>query len=270
MRQTALLALVLLTACATTPAAPSATTASAAPCGNPGVALVNASLWFQSAAEYDANAIQTFNNARRAVDEALLMSGDKPPAVVLDLDETVLDNTAFEGRMVRQNRTYDLGEWQSWVNESKATAVPGAREFLTYIQSRGVTPFYITNRMQVEEDGTRRNLGTLGYPITTNIDNVLTRAEREEWKSSDKGPRRDWVASQYRIIAVLGDDLNDFENSHEATIESRDAIVRNHAADWGTRWFILPNPMYGSWERAVVGSSSGCEALNKKIEALKP
>src|SRR5687768_1773299 len=109
MRHIALLALVLLTACTTTNVGPASAGPSTTPppCDNPGLSLVNASLWFQSAAEYDAVALQTFSNARRAVDEALLMSGDKPPAVILDLDETVLDNTAFEGRMVRQGRTYD-------------------------------------------------------------------------------------------------------------------------------------------------------------------
>jgi 5'-nucleotidase (lipoprotein e(P4) family) len=263
MRQLALLSALLLAACATT--TPQAT---APPC-NPGASLVNASLWFQSAAEYDATALQTFNNARRAVDQALMTKGGNPPAVILDLDETVLDNSAFEGRMVRKGITYDQEDWFKWVDESAARPIAGAAEFLTYLQSRGVTPFYITNRLAREEAGTRRNLERLNYPLIGQ-DNLFTRGERVEWESSDKAPRRDWVAARYRVLAVLGDDLNDFETAHESTIEARDAIVRNHAADWGTRWFILPNPMYGSWERAIIGSSKGCEALQKKIEALRP
>ena len=271
MRQLAALALLLLAACTSTltpiaqPAQPVVTTA---PC-NPGLSLVNASLWFQSAAEYDANALQTFNNARRAVDAALATTGDRPPAVILDLDETVLDNSAFEGRMVRKGITYDLEDWFRWVDESAAKSIAGAAEFLTYLQSRGVTPFYITNRLAREEAGTRLNLQRLGYPLIGE-DNLFTRGEREEWASSDKGPRREFVASRYRVLAVVGDDLNDFANAHDASIEERDAIVRRHAADWGTRWFILPNPMYGSWERAIIGSSKGCEALEKKVEALQP
>jgi 5'-nucleotidase (lipoprotein e(P4) family) len=269
MRHLAAFSLLLLAACTSTvtPVAQPVTTASA-PC-NPGVSLVNASLWYQAAAEYDANALQIFNNARRAVDAALATTGDKPPAVILDLDETVLDNSAFEGRMVRKGITYDLEDWFRWVDESAAKPIAGAAEFLTYIQSRGVTPFYITNRTAREEAGTRRNLERLGFPLIGE-DNLFVRGEREEWASSDKGPRRDFVASRYRVLAVVGDDLNDFANAHDASIEERDEIVRRHAADWGTRWFILPNPMYGSWERAIIGSSKGCEALEKKIEALKP
>jgi 5'-nucleotidase (lipoprotein e(P4) family) len=170
---------------------------------------------------------------------------------------------------VRKGITYDQEDWFKWVDESAAKPIAGAAEFLAYLQSRGVTPFYITNRLAREEAGTRRNLERLQYPLTGE-DNLFTRGERKEWESSDKGPRRDWVAERYRVLAVLGDDLNDFETAHESTIEARDAIVRDHAADWGTRWFILPNPMYGSWERAITGSSKGCEALQKKIEALRP
>lgn len=269
MRSLAAFSLFVLTACTSTvtPIAQPAV-ATAAPC-NAGVSLVNASLWFQSAAEYDANALQTFNNARRAVETALQTTGDKPPAVILDLDETVLDNAAFEGRMVRKGITYDQEDWWKWVDESAAKPIAGAAEFLQFLQSRNVTPFYITNRLAREEAGTRRNLERLNYPLTTE-DNLFTRGEREEWQSSDKGPRRDWVAARYRVLAVLGDDLNDFAPAHDASIEARDAIVRTHAAEWGSRWFILPNPMYGSWERAIIGTSKGCEALEKKIEALRP
>lgn len=271
-----LIFLLLLTGCATvTPPVPVPSTTAAAdtsgpvPCNN-GLSLVNASLWVQSAAEYDAAALQTYNLARRAVDEGLAAADSRPAAVILDLDETAIENMPFEARMVRKGITYDKNDWLSWVNESKGRAVPGAAEFLAYVRSRGVTPFYITNRMQEEEAGTRANLQRLGYPLLGNEDNVLTRAEREEWKSSDKAPRRDWVASRYRVLAVLGDDLNDFANAHDATQEARDEIVRRNAAEWGTRWFIVPNPTYGSWERAIVGSSTGCEALTKKVEALKP
>src|SRR5688572_24816236 len=134
MRQLAALALLLLAACTSTVTPVAQPVATTAPC-NPGVSLVNASLWYQAAAEYDANALQVYNNARRALDAALATAGDKPPAVILDLDETVLDNSAFEGRMVRKGITYDLEDWFRWVDESAAKPIAGAAEFLTYIQS---------------------------------------------------------------------------------------------------------------------------------------
>ena len=200
--------------------------------------------------------------------DAALANNSGPAAVILDLDETAIDNTEFEGRMVRRGITYDQTAWLEWVNQSQAKAMPGVTEFLTYAHSRGVTPFFITNRKAEEEAGTRRNLERLGFPLPSD-DNVLTRGERKEWESSDKAPRREWVASRYKVLLVLGDDLNDFADAHDKTIEQRNAIVAENADRWGSSWLIVPNPMYGSWERAITGSGSECEKLQKKIDALR-
>lgn len=255
------IALLLFVACATRPAAP--------PC-HPGLALVNATLWVQSSAEYRASAMQTYAAARRALDAALTAAGDKPPAIILDLDETAIQNSPFEARVVKQGKTYDAATWSQWVSESAATAVPGAAEFLNYAQSRGVTPFYITNRKAEEETATRRNLEKLGYPLDPNEDTLLVRGERPEWSAGDKSARREFVASRHRVLLVFGDDLNDFVATQGKTAEQRLALMRGNAEKWGTSWFILPNPIYGSWESVVAGSGTACEQLNRKLEALKP
>ncbi len=144
---------------------------------SPGHALVNATLWVQSSAEYRAGALQAYAAARSALDAALAdpswvgateESGterSQPPAIVLDLDETAIDNTAYEARMITRGIVYDLPSWNQWVSEAAAKAVPGAAEFLAYAKSRGVTPFYVTNREAREEAGTRRNLEALGFPL---------------------------------------------------------------------------------------------------------
>jgi acid phosphatase len=263
-----LLIVVLLAGCATAPAPPPVATASQPPC-NPGVAIVNSSLWVQSAAEYDAAALSAFNNARRAVEAALAQSPE-PAAIIVDADETVLDNTQFEARMVHQGRTYDSKEWLKWINESNARAVPGAVEFTTWAASRGVPTFYITNRKKDEEAGTTENLRRLGFPLSATEDRVLVRGERAEWEARDKGPRREFVASNYRVAAVLGDDLNDFVNTQGKSAEERDALVRANADKWGRLWFIIPNPIYGSWEDVIAGEGSPCENLERKIDALQP
>ena len=263
--------LLLVCGCATVPAAtpPAAVAAAATDCSDNGYSLVNASAWFATAAEYDANAIQTYNTARRLLDAALAIPSDRPAAIITDLDETSIDNVAFEGRMIRQGRTYDQQAWTDWVNDSAATAVPGAAEFLAYARSRGVTPFYVTNRLAAEEPGTLRNLQRLGFPLDPAQDTLLVRGERPEWQPSDKGPRREHVASRYRVLLTLGDDLNDFVNAHDKTREERDALVRSNADKWGSTWLILPNPMYGSWEKALTrGSNNPCEELQKKIDAI--
>ncbi|HEY3054663.1 MAG TPA: 5'-nucleotidase, lipoprotein e(P4) family [Thermoanaerobaculia bacterium] len=248
------MAFVFLLSCATRPPQQ--------PC-NAGLALVNAAAWVQSAAEYRASAMQTYAEARRALDAALAIPDGKPAAVILDLDETSLDNTPFEARMVHSRKTYDADAWKQWVSESAAGATPGAAEFLTYARSRSVTPFYITNRKADEKEATRRNLEKLGYPVTD--ETLLTRVD-----TSDKGSRREYVATHYRVLLLLGDDLNDFTDATGKTLEQRAAITRDNAGLWGTSWFILPNPMYGSWESAIAGNGSDCEKLRKKIEALQP
>jgi acid phosphatase len=267
---------------ATTPApVPAPTETAAVPC-NPGHALVNAVLWVQSSAEYRAAALGTFAAARRSLDAALADPSwvgaaeetandpSQPPAIVLDLDETAIDNGAFEARSIRAGTTYDPELWKLWVIEAAAKPVPGATEFLMYAKSRGVMPFYVTNRDVDEEEGTRKNLEKLGYPLTENADNLLVRGKRTEW-GSDKSSRRAHVAASYRLLLLLGDDLNDFANAREKSIVERDEIITSKESWWGTRWFMVPNPMYGSWERAMIGSGgSPCEQLQKKVDALKP
>lgn len=290
-RFVALVLTLALAACATqpapTPVTPRAAEATPAPAPTPdcipGNILLNATVWVQSGAEYRAAALGTYAAARRMLDAALADRtwtaepqqttgfGALPPAVILDLDETAIDNSKFEARVIRQGKTYDSATWAAWVNESAAGAVPGAADFLAYCKSRGVTPFYVTNRDPDEQDGTRANLEKLGFPLTSDVDNLLVRGEREEWKTSDKSPRRAWVASQYRVLLLLGDDLNDFANARDKSQAERAAIISTNAARWGTQWFMLPNPMYGSWERAVTGGTgTPCEQLRKKLDALVP
>ncbi|MFL6248573.1 MAG: 5'-nucleotidase, lipoprotein e(P4) family [Thermoanaerobaculia bacterium] len=285
MRRAIPLLLFTLTACvATTPqAAPQVATTPAvapAPC-DPGHSILNATLWMQTSAEYRAVALEIFANARRALDSALtnpMATGaleektndpTQPPAIILDLDETVLDNGEFESRAIRAHTTYESKMWKAWSAEGAARAIPGAAEFLAYAKSRGVTPFYITNRDLSEEPGTRRNLEQLGFPLDPNVDTLLMQG-KNGWTTSDKSPRRAYVAATHRILLVLGDDLNDFASASGKTIAERNAIVDSVGNWWGEVWFILPNPMYGSWERAAVTQGgTPCEQVQKKVDALR-
>lgn len=295
MRRAIPLLLFALTACATTttPApqpvpqpAPTAATevavaaVAAAPC-DPGHSILNASLWVQSSAEYRASALQIFSMAQRELDAAMdnpfakaaleETSNDptQPPAVILDLDETVLDNSAFESRAIRAHKTYDAKMWKEWTAEGAALAIPGAVEFLAYAKSRGVTPFYITNRDLEEEPGTRRNLERLGLSLDPKIDTLLMQG-KNGWTTSDKSPRRAHVAATHRILLVIGDDLNDFAPASGKTLAERTAIVDSVRNWWGVVWFVVPNPMYGSWERAVVTpGGTPCEQVQKKVDALR-
>lgn len=266
----------------TTPAPATATPAlaadAAAPC-NPGHSILNSVLWVQSSAEFRATSLQTYAAARRALDLALAdpqwigaeednaSDPPQPPAIVTDLDETVLDNTPFEARVVQAGTTFDEATWKKWVEEAAAPAMPGAAEFLQYAASRGVTIFYVTNRDEDEGGGTRRNLVKLGLPYDVKHETLLLRQNRV----SDKSPRRRAVAGKYRVLLLIGDDLNDFANTREASWEERDALITRTASWWGTRWFMIANPMYGSWERAAIGSGgSPCERVERKVQKLRP
>lgn len=250
---------------------------SSPPC-NPGTSILNATLWMQSSAEYRAAALQTYASARRALDAALADPAGSalPPAIILDLDETALDNTPYAARSIRKGKTFLFDDdWETWVAESAAEAVPGATEFLVYAKSRGVTPFYITSRGTEEQAATRANLVRLGFPLGTGEETLLVRGARPEWNTFDKSPRREFVSARYRVLLFLGDDLNDFTAANGKSAADREAIVDGAAALWGTRWFVVPNPMYGSWESALISATPGsdgtpCEELQKMVESLRP
>jgi acid phosphatase len=279
------LQVVLVTACATTApppatsiAAPRPDVAVTRPC-NPGDTLLNATLWMETSAEYQASARQTYGVAHRLLDTALAdpswsavgqtaAAASMPPAIVLDLDETALDNMGFESRAIEAGTTYTPQLWSQWVSESAAGTTPGAAEFLAYAKSRGVTPFYVTNRKAEEEAATRANLEKLGYPLGTTEDTLLVVGERPEW-TSDKTSRREFVASTHRVLMLFGDDLNDFAAAAGKSRAERDSIVRQHQDDWGIRWFILPNPVYGSWEKATMSDATGPTDCEKKIDRLR-
>jgi 5'-nucleotidase (lipoprotein e(P4) family) len=227
---------------------------------DPGLPLLNATLWMQTSAEYRASAVQTYALARRALDEALAEPSAQPAAIILDLDETALDNSGYAARQLAKGETFTFGDsWTEWVRESASAAVPGAREFLQYARSRGVTAFYITNRMTKHEEATRANLEKLGFPLPAAEDTLLVRGERPEWDTTNKTTRRDFVSSRYRVLLLIGDAMSDFTSDPDAG-----------PALWGTKWFLVPNPIYGSWEAAGVDESlPPCERLRRRVDSLQ-
>lgn len=276
-------------ACHTASQQPPATTPAPAPAQAAGPAArhthenLNSLLWMQTGAEYRASALQAYRAARMQLDAALSdktwtaaveQTGDAsalPPAVVLDLDETVIDNSAYAARGLIDGSVYTPAGWAAWVEERKSAAVPGAVEFLKYARSKGVTPFYVTNRDQKIEQATRDNLAKLDIPVVTSIDTVLTRGENG-WTASDKGTRRQAVAARYRILLLVGDNFEDFVGGTLTTVESRFVLADKYADYWGAKWIVLPNPTYGSWESAITsgqGPLTDAQILDAKFKALR-
>ncbi|NGP89058.1 5'-nucleotidase, lipoprotein e(P4) family [Fodinibius halophilus] len=225
----------------------------------------NSTLWMQNAAEYHALTTSVYKtagaNLALAVEDSYwsAYAGDKkdeyqskPPAIILDVDETVLNNAPFQARMVKQNSDFNITDWNQWVMEAQATAIPGALTFTKRASQKGIAIYYLTNREAKVEEGTRKNLRKLGFPLSEDEDRILSKNERQNWTSA-KTERRSYVAQKHRILMLFGDDLNDFISAKNISQQERTELVTKHLEKWGKKWFILPNPAYGSWESALYG-----------------
>ena len=246
---------------------------------------LNATLWLQSSVEYKANALGTYRLGTLMLDAALAdkswtaapneQMGDfagKPPAIILDVDETVLDNSPYQAWVVIDNNHYHSKTWGPFVNTKISRPVPGSLDFIKTAAAKGIKIFYVTNRKAPLEPATRKNLAALGYPVDSSEDTVLTRGEQAAWKSSKKSPRRAHVTANYRVLMVFGDNFGDFVDGYKGTLAERQALYEKHDAMWGAKWFMLANPSYGSWESSTFGGNwrmpSG-ERRQMKLDALQ-
>ncbi|MEC5320123.1 5'-nucleotidase, lipoprotein e(P4) family [Brenneria populi subsp. brevivirga] len=209
--------------------------------------MVLALNWFQQSGEYRALAHQAFNSAQRAFDQAKPAAGKKK-AVVVDLDETMLDNSAYAGWQVRQNKTFDGASWAKWSQAAQAQAIPGAVRFANYVNSHGGTMFYVSNRKQSEFDATVANMRTLGF-TGMSAKTVLLAQD-----SSNKQARFDSIKNAgYDIVVYAGDNLNDFGAAtyHQDNAQRR-AFVGANEDKFGAEFIVLPNPLYGDWESGLA------------------
>ena len=224
--------------------------------------LLNAVLWMQRSVEYKASALTAFALARLRLDQALTdpswTAAPKeqtgayqtlPPAVILDIDETILDNSGYQAWMALKDTTFDPKTWNAYVNTVSSVAIPGAVEFAKYAAGRGVKVFYVSNRTAEEEPATRKNLEKLGFPLDDKLDTVLMTREQPDWGSA-KGSRRSHVARSYRILLNLGDNFGDFVDEYRGTEAERLKVLEEHKDRWGREWIMLANPSYGSFESA--------------------
>jgi 5'-nucleotidase (lipoprotein e(P4) family) len=240
--------------------------------------LLIGTLWMQTAHEYRYNAEQTYLMARSQLKSAISKAGSAsleqqaaghfsklPPAVVVDLDETMLDNSAFQAYLIQRGEDYKDPLWDQWVGLRQAQAVPGALAFARAVSQSGAKIFYITNRKCAAptdcpaKAATMANMKALGFPRASDPSAFLLQNEKPEW-AGDKVTRRQAVAQNYRIVMLLGDDLQDFMSANQAKVlrEGTDTSSTDaYSKLIGQRWFVLPNPMYGSWKRALPADLPG-------------
>jgi acid phosphatase len=246
--------------------------------------LLNAELWMQRSVEYRANCLAIYALAKLRLDEALAdpawtaydQTGDYknlPPAVILDLDETALDNSPYEAWLVVNHTGFDPKSWDRWVQSAGAKAIPGAVDFAAYAAGKGVKVFYVTNRNAEQKAATERNVAALGFPSGGNVDTLLMKRGRPEWTGNAKGPRLAYVASQYRVLLLFGDQLGDFTDKYGGSVDDRDKVFAAVKAHFGHDWMVLANPVYGSFESAPYGHDfrlPGDDKRAKKLGVLEP
>jgi acid phosphatase len=246
--------------------------------------LLDSVLWMQTAAEHDAAYLQAYRQAQSALDRALkdrhwtaaLEQTGKfnklPPAIILDIDETILDNGRAQAQdILDDTHSFDPARWDSWAQRGEAGALPGSVQLTQYAASRGVKVFYVTNRTAAQETATRQNLARLNFPLDGKLDTVYCANEKPDW-TSDKGTRRQAIAQRFRILMLFGDDLGDFLSNVRQSPEERRQLADKYASYWGERWIVLPNSAYGSWEGALYGfdySLGPVEQLRRKAGQLQ-
>ena len=231
----------------------------------------HAILWAAHSVEYQAVSAQVYAQATRDIPRLLAdaswsavpgFEGDaeKPPAVILDVDETILSGTDLELTMI----PFSTQRQYEWAIEHKAVPIRGVAEFITAAQSAGIEVFILTNRPcdQYEgttgdcpiEEATLQDLREVG--INVDAEHALFVNERPGW-DREKVVRREFIAETHRVIMVFGDNFADFVACSRgtpkvpcttpATRASRSEDLDKYSEYWGNGWYILPNPMYGSW-----------------------
>ncbi|HEV7272539.1 5'-nucleotidase, lipoprotein e(P4) family [Pseudoxanthomonas sp.] len=232
---------------------------------------LNAVAWVQTSVEYRAITTQTFRAAADHLDAALkekhwdaLVPSERgnaaaglKPAVVMDVDETVLDNSPYQARLIRDGKEYDEISWDQWVAEKKAKPLPGVVDFARAAAEKGVTILYISNRAVHLKDATLANLREAGLPVAD--DSVFlglgTVLEGCEQNGSEKNCRRRLAGQQYRVLMQFGDQIGDFVQVEANTRDGRQALFDEYDDWFGERWWMLPNPTYGSWEPALFNNA---------------
>ena len=201
--------------------------------------------WVLESAEYQAAVIQVYRLATARVEQAVAKRPAGSWGVVLDADETVLNNSMYQLERAKQGLAFSADSWNAWVKRREATPLPGAAAFLNRVRALGGKIAIVTNRLHSECDDTRAVFDT--YKLVFDV--MLC---RPDGTPSDKNPRFEAVANgsttasstALDIVAFVGDNILDFPKMAQAARK----IGAPAFTEFGVRFFLVPNPMYGSWQ----------------------
>ena len=205
-----------------------------------------ATVYQQRSAEYRALCFQAFNIAHRRVDEIMNVKTEKPKVIITDIDETILNNSPYEAHQTLQGKDYESASWLEWTSMINADTVPGSLSFLKYASTKGLEIFYVTNRNEKERGVTLKNLQKFNFPNSDSAHLFPLQS------SSSKEERRKSIAATHTIVMLMGDNLGDFSFLFDKkNIDERLQNVNSVAAEFGSRFIVLPNPVYGDWESSL-------------------
>ena len=197
--------------------------------------LPNDVRWVTNSKEYKFICHQTFNTASMMLDEQL-KNNKNNLAIVMDLDETVLDNSQYQVEINSKNETFNMDSWSAWVLREEAKLVPGVKRFIKKARKNNIQLIFISNRMDARLKATKGNMKKLG--IFSKNDIFLLRKDKKDKKDVrrneiylSKGRMKKY--NKFNVIQYFGDALGDFP------------LLDN--SEFGKSQFVLPNPMYGKW-----------------------
>lgn len=205
--------------------------------------------WYQTSAECKALYLQGYNIARRNLDQDLAQASAQPRAIILDIDETVLDNSPYQAYNALHDEQFP-DHWNDWVNAAKAKLVPGAKDFLNYANQNGVQIYYVSDRSTGQLKATKKNLANQGLPQATD-DHILLKGKNDKSKET----RRQAIEKNNNVIMFFGDSLTDMNDPKSPSVKDRYQDVMENANQFGSKYIILPCPMYGGWEGALYGGN---------------
>lgn len=221
---------------------------------------LSAYLWVQHSAEFRALTYQAYNVAEIAIENVLKKDlkknkKSKKMAVVFDIDETILDNSFAGAYEIANDIQWKEALFNEWVEEKRAIAIPGARKFIDYLNSKNIEVFLISNRRVAGTDATYENLIAQNFKIKK--ENIMLMDE-----DKTKEPRRLEIEKNHEIIMLVGDNLLDFHKAYDKTsLEERMKVTDDFRQEFGTKFIMLPNPMYGDWENTLPKDKTRIELL---------
>ncbi len=258
LKGSALLCLASLTMTATAAFSQAATEPAAAAESCPVAAYAMGLRYQQQSAEVRALQHQAFNIATEKLDAAVKGAADPAKlAVVTDLDETVIDNSALLARDMANCHEFEAWDtWLPWERDGKPTLIAGAKDFLDHANSLGVTIRYVSDRADEQEKYTIATLNELGLPQVSEESVLLLGPPKVE--------RREIVSKDHQIVLLIGDTLHDFDGRFRKTpLDQQIATVGEEKAKFGTEWIVLPNAGYGTWSKAELKGWDAPEVIEE-------